>query len=321
MPRFSIVVPVYNVIDTLSECVLSALAVSDSEILLVDDGSTDGSGELCDSLASQYSDRDIRVFHKENEGLLLTRRFGFRHAQGDFIVNLDSDDRLEPCFEEKISEVIDSVNPDVIFFKANTFELGVPTGSISREDVLYNFAKSTAEPFVSMWSKVYKRSVLDMDRDYFALSGLKFGEDTIQSLEIYANANSFYCIDEALYFYRIGTGVTAKYYENYYSDFATVTHELLKHKGLFKVSDFESLIALKYFNFLGRSITQTRLKSPRMSATEHRKLFEMIKSDDNYRKFEGYTFRHLRQVKPVYAITLILIKTNNFRLLHLLLSL
>lgn len=78
---FSFIVPVYNTSKYLNECIESLLCQkgADYEIVLIDDGSTDGSGEICDSYAKKYPDT-VRAIHKENEGLLLTRRRGFKRG-------------------------------------------------------------------------------------------------------------------------------------------------------------------------------------------------------------------------------------------------
>lgn len=101
MPRFSFIVPVYNCRQYLEECVNSILAqtVSDLEILLVDDGSTDGSGEICDGFAAA-EDR-IRSFHKENGGAGSARNVGIDRAKGDNLIFIDSDDIIDKEFLEK----------------------------------------------------------------------------------------------------------------------------------------------------------------------------------------------------------------------------
>lgn len=100
MPKYSFVIPVYNSRQYLRECVDSVLAqtVSDFEILLIDDGSTDGSGELCDELAK--NDIRIRVFHKENGGAASARNLGIEQAKGDCLLFVDGDDTIEKnCLE------------------------------------------------------------------------------------------------------------------------------------------------------------------------------------------------------------------------------
>ena len=107
---FSIVVPVYNVEKYLQECLDSIikqiLQMSEAcEIILVDDGSTDSSGKICDRYKTMYPDI-IRVFHNSNHGLLMTRRFGYKKAKGEYIVNCDSDDLLELDFFKTLVKTI-----------------------------------------------------------------------------------------------------------------------------------------------------------------------------------------------------------------------
>lgn len=101
-PLISVVVPVYNVADYLQECVESICAqtYTNLEIILVDDGSTDCSGELCDELSS--IDERIAVFHKQNGGLSDARNFGLAHSRGAWISFIDSDDYVSPVFIEAL---------------------------------------------------------------------------------------------------------------------------------------------------------------------------------------------------------------------------
>ena len=96
MPLFSIIIPVYNVLEYLPRCVSSICnqSFTNWEMLLIDDGSTDGSEDLCDQFAA--SDPRIRVFHKPNGGVSSARNFGLRYASGDYILFVDSDDFLLP---------------------------------------------------------------------------------------------------------------------------------------------------------------------------------------------------------------------------------
>ncbi len=100
--RFSIIVPVYNVKNYLGRCMDSLLhqekVDGGMEILLIDDGSLDGSGELCDDFAEQFS--QVKVYHKENGGLSSARNLGIEKAEGDYVLFVDSDDYIErhTCF-------------------------------------------------------------------------------------------------------------------------------------------------------------------------------------------------------------------------------
>ena len=96
MPKVSVIIPVYNVEQYLNRCIDSVLnqTYKDFEIILVDDGSTDKSGEICDVYAEK--DSRITVIHKENGGLSDARNFGIDAARGDFLTFLDSDDYFHP---------------------------------------------------------------------------------------------------------------------------------------------------------------------------------------------------------------------------------
>ena len=95
---FTIVIPVYNVIEYLSQCVQSVLSQEfyNYEIILVDDGSTDGSGERCDELARH--DNRIRVIHQENQGLSAARNTGICAAGGKYVIFLDRINDKEPIY-------------------------------------------------------------------------------------------------------------------------------------------------------------------------------------------------------------------------------
>lgn len=102
-PELSIIVPVYNVVRYLHRCIDSILLQSftDYELLLIDDGSTDDSGVICDEYAAK--DHRVRVFHKENGGVSSARNFGLNNAQGEWIYFVDADDELLPNALKTIS--------------------------------------------------------------------------------------------------------------------------------------------------------------------------------------------------------------------------
>ena len=106
--KFSIIVPVYNTEKYLKECLDSLInqTYRDFEIILVDDGSTDSSGEICDIYAEQNPDR-IKVIHKPNGGLISARITGNKHASGDYILNVDSDDFVSLDLLKTVNEKIE----------------------------------------------------------------------------------------------------------------------------------------------------------------------------------------------------------------------
>ncbi len=106
-PLISIIVPVYNIREYLPRCVQSLRdqTYSNLEILLVDDGSTDGTGALCDELAKE--DPRIRVFHKENGGSSSARNLGIDNARGELLGFVDSDDYVDPCMYELLQQAME----------------------------------------------------------------------------------------------------------------------------------------------------------------------------------------------------------------------
>ena len=120
MPLFSIIIPVYNVEAYLRQCIDSVLSQTfvDYEIILVDDGSPDRSGEICDEYACR--DSRIKVIHKPNGGLSDARNHGIKNACGDYILFIDSDD-FWPSEENlaNIAQEIDNTSPNAVIYSAN----------------------------------------------------------------------------------------------------------------------------------------------------------------------------------------------------------
>ena len=110
----SVIVPVYNVESYLPKCLDSIIAqtYTDLEILIIDDGSTDRCGAICDSYAER--DRRIRVFHTENRGLSAARNLGLDHAKGEYIGFVDSDDWIEPDMYEVLLRKAEETGADVV---------------------------------------------------------------------------------------------------------------------------------------------------------------------------------------------------------------
>lgn len=100
--KVSIIVPIYNVEKYLERCLMSLVSqtYTDKEILLINDGSTDHSGEICRNFADQYP--QIRYFEKENEGPSIARNFGIQKAVGEFLSFVDSDDYIEQEMIERM---------------------------------------------------------------------------------------------------------------------------------------------------------------------------------------------------------------------------
>jgi len=113
---FSVIVPVYKVEEYLEACVESVLnqTFSDFELILVDDGSPDRCPMMCDEYAKK--DNRIKVVHKPNGGLASARQAGIKAAKGDYVFNLDSDDKIENDTLESAYKIISETNCDIVSF-------------------------------------------------------------------------------------------------------------------------------------------------------------------------------------------------------------
>lgn len=209
----SVVVPVYNCEKYLKECLesLSAQTIKEFEIILVDDGSTDSSGCICDEFAQKHS--LCKVIHTENQGPFLARQVGIAHSSGDYVMSLDSDDCFRADAVQIVSKVCKECSPDIICFNLSrgvkpTFEgellLPVLPHSGLYESEAYSSIRiaACAGTFNNLESKVVKRSVLDFSIFSSIRANLKHGEDWLATLSVVDGAKSLYYIDQALSFYR-----------------------------------------------------------------------------------------------------------------------
>lgn len=230
LPSITVCVPVYNVELYLRECLDSIIEQDYSrfDIVLVDDGSSDDSGAICDQYAGKYSDR-VRVVHKVNEGPLLARRDAVALATGDYVMCVDSDDMLMPGALSAVAEAIGATGADVVKFGLTRDKDVLPEQSAAshadahctsdeKTEKLRALCRSTAGAENSMCSKAVRRACVGADVDFSEFGGVKFAEDFLQTVVVYDRAETFCSVDVPLYYYRPGTGVTRAYNPRFYSD-------------------------------------------------------------------------------------------------------
>lgn len=330
---FSIVIPVYNVETYLDECLRSILNQSTSfnegyEILLIDDGSTDRSGRICDEYMEKYPDI-IRVFHNSNHGLLWTRRFGFKQVRGDYVINCDSDDLLEDKALAKLKSILKKYKyPDVVIYNHHRYDGKNKT--IAFKDIFTNNYDCVVEKkevlkeylsrhsIVSVCGKMVKRTCVDLDRDYKQFGRISTGEDTLQSIEFFSNAKRFVYLNKALYNYRYGSGMTGKFDINYYFTFNMIFEEIKKRKDEWNLVDFDKLLAIKKLQTAGRAITQTRYYNWE-SIKEHKEhllsIYYSVVTDDTLK----YLFSVRSKLQKNHFFLLCLFKARLFYIIILLL--
>ena len=221
-PLISVIVPVYNSEKYIRKCLstICGQTFENIEILLIDDGSTDSSGAICDELSQ--ADERIRVFHTKNSGVSSTRNYGVKEAKGEYILFADSDDFLEYNMVQRLYEVIQSKDVDVVRCKVNRYDIN---GRVEMEN-LYSLSNVKLEgcEIEKMFSHLlttrenipaYVALLLIKKEKIVSFNeNLRIMEDAEFYVRLLRNINSIYFLDEALYWYRYNNNSATKKPEN-----------------------------------------------------------------------------------------------------------
>ena len=298
--KFSILVPVYKVENYIRECIESVLNQSyqNFELILVDDGSPDKSGEICDAYAEK--DSRVKVFHKPNGGLMSARRHGIEKAGGDYYIFMDSDDYIALDTLEILAKNIEEYGADCVIYGFNWLKPGGTESVICNEKYCGRLITDKAEAlsiilndasYNSLCRKCVKACCFD-GRDFSPLYHIKSGEDRLQSEEILENAESFLFIPETLYFYRVNTSSITHTinYDGYKADF-TVEESclaMLEKLDVFSETDYNRLRN----SFLDALVIELKRLSRFCSDTENSvQGIKSIRESGHYRSFlkPGYS--------------------------------
>ena len=201
VPKISIVIPAYNTERFISKCVDSLLAqtFTDYEIILIDDGSTDQTPEICDRLAKKS--KKITVVHQPNQGLSEVRNRGIRMATGDYISLIDGDDYVAADFLEKLMDAITKNKADVAGcgFKTIPVRRLYPAKSIvfSGEKATIELLTEQETYQIVAWNKIYKRELFNG----ISFPAGKRNEDNLTTYKLLSRARKVAYIEEPLYYY------------------------------------------------------------------------------------------------------------------------
>lgn len=234
MPKFSIIIPVYNVEKYIKKCIDSVInqEYQDFEIILVNDGSKDKSGEICNEY--EKIDNRVTVIHEKNSGVSTARNIGINNANGTYIIFLDSDDSLKEEALTKLNNIIEeNRNIDCILFNMdNRLQ-----NKIYKEDELTQLIIKLiiTEKINPPWNKIYKRSIIK-EKNILFDNNIQIGEDLLFSITYFSYAKDVYVLNEELYNYTIDNdnSLTRKYKENKYNQLMYVDGELKKYLETFK---------------------------------------------------------------------------------------
>lgn len=208
---YSIIIPIYNAEATISRCILSILNQNnrDFELLLINDGSTDSSGYICNSFASK--DSRIKVFHKINGGVSSARNLGIEHANGEWIIFIDADDYIEQNYLPNII-----TNTDLIIYnwKATDNSINdefIPDQNVNKKNYkLFLKEHLWKSVFRSPWAKIYKRSIIEKENIRFNEKH-RIGEDTLFVIEYLTKIKCAKVLCTSTYRYTIYNNNESKY--------------------------------------------------------------------------------------------------------------
>lgn len=221
MPEFSIIVPIYKVEPYLPQCIDSILAqtYADFELILVDDGSPDNCGKICDEYAAK--DSRIKVIHQRNSGVTIARKTGVANTTGEYVVWVDGDDYIGASLLKTIHDVITEYKPDMVAFgfkrvrddgsviRSATNDLPGEKLYLTQENgfydaLVYNCNAGISNQGVilpSIWSKAVKRRIM-MPCMLSVPNEIAMGEDVAATNEAVCNCHSVYISNTCEYYYR-----------------------------------------------------------------------------------------------------------------------
>ena len=270
MPEISVIVPVYNVENKIRRCVDSILAQSFTgfELILVDDGSPDQSGEICDEYAAK--DHRIKVIHQQNAGPSAARNMGIRVAEGVFIAFVDSDDYLHKDYLKALYDTLQNNQTDMVM--CNYFSV-IETGEIIEnrhrfadntvlnrdniKDSIYRdiFFNTNTTGYFSPVNKLFRRQII-CDNQIFMDESMSFGEDMLFVMQYIKHCNSIALSDKILYYYEmLPTGLFSKYRRGFLLDIMKCYTSLIEQTKPDRITKYDYLpLSKKYWYYVDRHI-------------------------------------------------------------------
>ena len=212
--KYSVIIPVYNVENYLHRCINSILIqeYTDLEILLIDNGSKDRSGTLCDDYAERFS--NVTTYHIPNHGVSAARNFGLAKAQGEFICFVDADDYLVGNLFSDMENQLDSEIDLLVFSYYNSLEKNLSETARSAK-ILPIKGKKDRNQFIDLftelflsdmmytvWNKIYRREFLEEHQIVF--ESYELGEDVRFNLNVYQHVNAVLLVKSCYYVYISG---------------------------------------------------------------------------------------------------------------------
>ncbi len=327
-PLISIIVPVYKVETTLHYCIESILqqTYKNFEVILIDDGSPDKSGEICD----KYAEKDIRikVIHKENGGVSSARNTGFDNAKGEYIVCVDSDDYVN---ENYLQDFIDVLNqyPDVQMVLCGYSSVKDYNKSViitfkydcESNDKMIITDKSNVMSiyerflFAAPWNKLYSKEIIKSNKLYMDKT-ISLGEDLLFNFSYIDKCSNdkIYILNKSNYNYveANNESLNSRFYPDMFKLYRYINSVMFNHLNKWKVSDLqmEKYYNSAYFNYITCMKNTFRSKNTFSSNKERYKYNKKILQSEEFRTvLKGTNCKLVPFIKIIY-------KTNSYWLVE-----
>ena len=300
MPLLSIIIPVYQAKKYLGKCIDSILnqSFSDFELILVDDGSSDGSERICDEYTRK--DNRIKTIHQENQGVSSARNIGLAHASGEYITFVDADDWVGRDLFQECIKIAEEYPVDIIyhgFMKevwknniVNSSPKGVPEfeGSLSKKE-MHDYILQTKERLnPNVFGYIFSKKL--MDNLKFDIS-MPYAEDTVFTMQIFAKAQTYYFTKKDDYHYNARIGSAAyrwqpKLAECYKKSFK----EIICFFKTLNLSEDEisQLISVNIINGYASLIYNLCLPTCDLKLNEKMKILRNARKDFEFDKYKKY---------------------------------
>ena len=254
--KLSLVIPIYNAERYLNKCIDSILSSNpiDIEIILVDDGSTDKSGQICDEYAK--NNKIVKVIHQKNEGVASARNTGIKESSGEYIFFVDNDDWIDGTKIENLVNILNDKNPDIVINKsliATGNDKYIKNDYFSKEKInnknaeeVINYFRTQKIKIGAPWQYVFKKEIVTNNNILFNpnQNGV---DDSYFSAVLFINCKSFYLNEDIIYFWRQRLDSQGKTHEKHGYIVKMISSIESMNDYVNKISE-EYKIAFLYFN-------------------------------------------------------------------------
>lgn len=210
MKLFSIIIPVYNCENYIKKCLNSIIEqqFKDYEVIIIDDGSTDNSGNICDDFSK--NNKQIRVFHNKNKGVSYSRNFALKKVNGEYVLFIDSDDYVDDDYLLKINEILKKEKCDLINmgfysevqnnYKTYYDKISIPYLRLNKNDLKKKIVYLwDSHMLYNVWNKIYRYEIIKKNNILFP--NYNFGEDMYFNKKYMECITNFCNIEECFYHY------------------------------------------------------------------------------------------------------------------------